>query len=91
MPLDPKPSEELHQLAAQVRRLRPGWRDAESFYEISVRLMRLSRRLSREPVCFSATEPRPAVPVLASPVISARRCLRTVQAGDASGLPFSTT
>ena len=47
---DPTPADELEQLAAQVRRLRPDGRNPEPFYElrseIAGALMRLSRRLS---------------------------------------------
>jgi hypothetical protein len=51
---DPTPADELAELAGMVRRLRPDWRDSESFYElrseIAGALMRLSRRLAHTPL-----------------------------------------
>lgn len=59
---DPTPADELETLAAQVRRLRPDWRDAEGFYElrseIAGSLMRLSRRLGHR-LPSPATRPAP--------------------------------
>jgi hypothetical protein len=78
-------SDELAKLAAEVRRLRPDWRDAEAFYEqrseICGALMRLARRFAHEPVPVRSpvqvpkpqvTAPVASVPA-AIPVRSRRR------------------
>jgi hypothetical protein len=61
MTATPTAADELVALAAQVRRLRPDWRDAEGFYElrseISGALMRISRRLNGH--AYLAAPPAP--------------------------------
>jgi hypothetical protein len=56
------PSEELEQIAAMVRRLRPDWRDAEQFYEVRSEvvagLLKLSRRLAGRPMPIPQSDKR---------------------------------
>jgi hypothetical protein len=69
---DCTPSAELEELVQQVRRLRPEWRDADSFYErrseIAGALLRLSRRL------VGKAMPAPPAPMRPHPVAAVVRC-----------------
>jgi hypothetical protein len=66
MMASPTTAYKLVALAAQVRRLRPDWRDAEGFYElrseIAGALMRLSRRLNGQAYTPRAVPPEHATP-----------------------------
>jgi hypothetical protein len=78
---------ELEQLADQVGRLRPDWRDGERFYETRSEVIARLRSLARNPpaqrvvIKFIPAVPTPAAPPPPSPTAPARGARRPAARG----------